>query len=59
MYIQSAWTHNIAEGVFTDPPVSYGVTIMYIIAFILLSSRLWKSNSCSKNMVFPRIIPVK
>ena len=40
MYIQSEWTHNITEGVFTDPPVSHCGTIMYMVTFILLSSRL-------------------
>ena len=40
MYIQSEWTHNITEGVFTDPPVSHCGTIMYMVAFILLSLRL-------------------
>ena len=40
MYIQRAWTHNITKGVFTDPPVGHCGTIMYMVTFILLSSRL-------------------
>ena len=58
LYIQSSWTHNITEAVFTDPPVSHCGT-MYMVTFILLSSRLWKSDVFSRNVVFPRMTPVK
>ena len=29
VYMQNTWTDNISEAVFTDPPVSYGVTMKY------------------------------
>ena len=27
LYAQNAWSHNIADGVFTDPPVSHFIVL--------------------------------